>query len=92
MDLFCRDRFRLELTKDSVRVLVNGHLYFEQSGLAPKYQLPRELLDGDVYTYFTSWVNRPLADAYRFHWDRAAVNPDGPAQPAPSFGLHSSTR
>ena len=91
MDLFCRDRFRIELTKDSVRVLVNGHLYFEQSGISPKYQLPPELLDGNVYTYFTSWVNRPLKPAYRFHWDRVAVNPAGPPAPALSFGLHSSS-
>lgn len=92
MDLLCRDRFRLELTKDSVRILVNGQLYFEQSGIAPKYQLPAELLDGDVYTYFTSWVNRPLEPAYRFHWDRVAVNPAGPPMPAPSFGLRSVSR
>jgi hypothetical protein len=93
MDLQCRDRFRLELTKDSVRVFVNGHLYFEQSGIDPKYQLPPEFLNSDVYTYFTSWVNRPLQAAYRFHWDRLAINPTGPAgdplppSAAPSFGL-----
>jgi hypothetical protein len=92
IDLLCRDRFRLELTRDSVRILVNGQLYFEQSGIAPKYQLPDELLNGDVYTYFTSWVNRPLAPAYRFHWDRLAVNPGGPPSPSPSFGLHTGAR
>jgi hypothetical protein len=91
MDLLCRDRFRLELTKDSVRVFVNGHLYFEQSGIDPKYQLPDEFLNSGVYTYFTSWVNRPLESAYRFHWDRLAINPIGPSgdpvppSAAPSF-------
>ena len=92
IDLLCRDRFCLELAKDSVRILVNGQLYFEQSGIAPKYQLPDELLNDDIYTYFTSWVNRPLKPAYRFHWDRLAVNPTGLPSPAPSFGLSTRPR
>jgi hypothetical protein len=91
MDLDCRDRFRLELTRDSVRVLVNGAPYFEQSGIAPRHQLPDEFLRSDLYVYYTSWVNRPLAAAYRCHWGRLAVNPaDGsgaalPASASPSF-------
>jgi hypothetical protein len=93
MDLFCRDRFRLELAKDSVKVFVNGRLYFEQSGIDPKYQLPDEFLGSDVYAYFTTWTNRPLAPAYRLHWDRLAVNPKDASgaelapSPSPSFGL-----
>lgn len=93
MDLYCRDRFRLELTKDSVKAWVNGRLYFEQSGIEPKYQLPDELIGSDLYVYFTSWVNRPLESSYRFHWDRLAVNPrdssgaEVPATPGPAFGL-----
>ena len=85
MDFYCRDRFRLELTRDSMRVLVNGALYFEQTGLDSKYQLPPELTEGDVYVYFTSWTNRPLRQAYRLHWDRLAVNPHTPdGNPAPA--------
>ena len=53
------------------------------------YRLPAMAptrVDGD-----NSWVNRPLEPAYRFHWDRVAVNPAGPPTPAPSFGLRSSS-
>jgi hypothetical protein len=91
MDIMCRDRFRLELTKTSLTVYVNGYKYFEQTDLAPKYQIPDELLN-NAYVYFTNWVNRPTAPAYRFHWDRVAINPkDKDGQPAaptasPSYG------
>ena len=93
MDLFCRDRFRLELTRDSVKVLVNGLLYVEQSAIDPRNQLPPEFLGSDTYVYFSSWVNRPLEQVYRFHWDRLAVNPRDttgfplPASASPSFGM-----
>jgi hypothetical protein len=96
MDLFCRDRFRLELTKDSVKVFVNGRPYFEQSGIDPANQLPDEFLNADLYVYYTSWINRPLETAYRFHWDRLAVNPRDaagvalPPSAAPSIGVRSS--
>jgi hypothetical protein len=92
MDFFCRDRFRLELAKDSVKVFVNGKLYFEQSGFEPQHQLPDEFLNSDLYIYFTNWINRPLEVAYRFHWDRLAVNAKDangapiPPLPSPSFG------
>jgi hypothetical protein len=91
MDLLCRDRFRLELTRDRVAVFVNGQPYFEQSGIPPRYQFPDEFLHSDLYVYFTSWINRPLAAAYRCHWDRLAVNPSDasgaglPPSAAPSF-------
>jgi hypothetical protein len=93
MDLDCRDRFRLELTRSSVRVFVNGAPYFEQSGIAPRYQLPDEFLRSDLYVYYTSWVNRPLAAAYRCHWGRLAVNPvDGSGAPlAPSAAASFDT-
>jgi hypothetical protein len=92
MDFFCRDRFRLELGTDTVKVYVNGSLYFEQSNIEPQYQLPDEFLNSEVYVYFTNWSNRPLQPAYRFHWDRLAINPKDPSglelppSPAPSFG------
>src|SRR5581483_8315695 len=75
MDLHCRDRFRLELTRDSVTILVNGRPYFRQSAIEPAYQLPDEFLAAEQYVYFSSWVNRPLESSYRFHWDRLAINP-----------------
>ncbi|MGH2627289.1 MAG: hypothetical protein ACRDHY_11635 [Anaerolineales bacterium] len=71
-DLECRDRFRLELTRSSIVLYVRGVRYFEQSGAD---LLPRELVDGDVYVYFSDWVYRPSANITRFHWDRLAVNP-----------------
>jgi hypothetical protein len=84
MDYNCRERFRLELTRTSVRVLVNGKLYFEQTGLSLQNQFPPELTEGNVYVYFTTWTNRPLRRAYRFHWDRLAINPRTPdGSPAP---------
>jgi hypothetical protein len=95
MDLHCRDRFRLELARDSVRILVNGRPYFEQSAIDPAYQLPDEFLNAEQYVYFSSWVNRPLESTYRFHWDRLAINPrdasghELPASAAPSFGMDS---
>ena len=92
LDLHCRDRFRLELARDSVKIFVNGRPYFEQSAIEPENQLPDEFLNSDQYVYFSSWVNRPLESAYRFHWDRLAINPrdasgaEMPASAAPSFG------
>ena len=68
----CRDRFRIELTQNSVSVYVNGKLYLQQSGLAAKDQLPEPFLSSDLYVYFSNWTNRPLETA-RFHWDRPAT-------------------
>jgi hypothetical protein len=80
-DLNCRDRFRLELSRDTVTLSVNGTKYMEHRGLPADKQLPDALLQGDVYVYFASWINKPEAPVTRFHWDRLAVNPpaDGAA-------------
>jgi hypothetical protein len=92
MDMACRDRFRLELTKDSLKIFVNGMLHFEQSEIPPQYQIPDALVRGENYVYFTSWTNRPLEPVYRFHWDRIAINPLDedrvplPPSESPSFG------
>jgi hypothetical protein len=74
-DLNCRDRFRLELSRDTVTLFVNGTKYMEHRGLPADKQLPDALLQGDVYVYFASWINKPEAPVTRFHWDRLAVNP-----------------
>jgi hypothetical protein len=76
-DLECRDRFRLELSKDTVAVWVNGVKYMEHQGLPPEKQLPDALLNSDVYVYFGSWIYKPDAATVRFHWDRLAINPTG---------------
>lgn len=71
-DMYCRDSFRLELTETSLTLFVNGHKYFEQTGVPA---LPGSLLNGEVYVYFASMVVSHPAEAIRFHWDRLAVNP-----------------
>jgi hypothetical protein len=73
-DVACRDRFRVEVTADSVTLWVNGTLYFATSGLPAGAQLPPELMDGDVYMYFASWVYLGRAATERFHWGRIAIN------------------
>lgn len=78
----CRDRFRLELTKTSVTLYVNGFLYFQQTGIPP---LPDQLTNGDIYVYFASMTARSNADTIRFHWDRLSVNPTTGPSVAPGF-------
>jgi len=74
-DTACRDRFRLELTTDSVTLWANGTRYFEMSGLPAGKQLPPALTNGDVYVYFASWAYLGRAATERFHWGRIAINP-----------------
>jgi hypothetical protein len=80
-DTNCRDRFRLELTRDSLTVYVNGVRYFEASQF-PDGKTMDALVNADVYAYFASWIYRPGADTVRFHWDRVAVNPGPPPSTA----------
>lgn len=89
MDMHCRDRIRMELRKDGVRIYANGVLYFEDSGWPPERQLPDELIESPVYVYQSEWQFRTHDDdnIYRFHWDHFAVNPPGPRTVAPSFCL-----
>ena len=72
MDINCRDKFRLELTRTSLRLYANDELYFEQTGLPP---LPDGLLNGDVYVYLASAQIDHPADTVRYHWDLLKVNP-----------------
>ena len=82
-DMACRDRFRLELTRTSLTIYVNGVNYFEQTGLPP---LPDELMKGDLYIYLASIVNQAHPDTVRFHWDHFLVNNPAPPTAAPGFG------
>ena len=75
-DVWCRDRFRVEFTADSVTLWANGTRYFETTGLPAEKQLPAELIGGDVYVYFASWVYLGQAATERFHWGRIAINPE----------------
>lgn len=74
-DTVCRDHFRLELTATSLKLFVNGGLYFSQTGFPAWAQLPDELLTGNIYVYLASThVNHP-ADTIRYHWDNFFINP-----------------
>jgi len=74
-DALCRDRFRLELTRDSVTIFVNGVRYMEHSGLPSAAHLPDELLRSAVYVYFGSWAYLVEPTVARVHWGRIAINP-----------------
>lgn len=71
-DIDCRDRFRLELTKDSVTLFVNDIRYFEQTGLP---EFPQEFYEGDLHVYFSSVHGRTGAEVIRYHWDDININP-----------------
>jgi hypothetical protein len=87
MDMFCRDRFRIELTQSGITIYVNGHLYAEDTGWPVAHQLPSSFVSGPVYVYFAEFRGKPTEPVYRFHWQRLAVNPPtGPAA-AQSFCL-----
>ncbi|HLG12623.1 MAG TPA: hypothetical protein VI876_12770 [Dehalococcoidia bacterium] len=93
MDLFCRDRFRLELEPNRFSLYVNGRLFFQQTvaageiidGLPRGRMFPDAMLNGDLFVYMTDFQVRPSAPVYRFHWGRLAVNPGTPPSASPSF-------
>ena len=74
-DIKCRDSFRWEISKDRLAIYVNGVKYMEHKGLPADKQLPDELLNGEVFVYFSSWGHPTTAQTAHFHWDRVAVNP-----------------
>ncbi len=88
-DMACRDRFRLELTRTSLTIYVNGVKYFEQTGLPP---LPDDFVNGELYIYLASIVNQAEADTVRFHWDHFTVNSAEPPSAAPGFGNPALSR
>ena len=79
-DMMCRDRFRLELSQNGLVAYVNGQRYFEDSGWPERNQLPAAIANGStpVYVYMSDWQDTPNQPAYRFHWQRFAVNPHNP--------------
>jgi len=78
MDMFCRDRFRMEITKTGLTLYVNGKLYFQDTNWPTGYQLPDSFVNGPVYAYMADWEDTPSQPAYRFHWGHLAVNPHNP--------------
>jgi hypothetical protein len=100
LDLHCRDRFRMEITKDSIHLFVNGFpamqidgLFAQNPATGADNRIPDFWFQRGVRPYFTSWINGGQHTPTRWHWDRIAVNPhDGSgnfAAPsaAPSFCL-----
>src|SRR5262249_34532247 len=84
MDMFCRDRFRLELTKTSLTLYVNGRLYLQDSGWPAAYQIPDAWINGgdNTYVYFTDWPGPPTPPPHPFPPGRASP-PTPPTPPAP---------
>jgi hypothetical protein len=77
MDVFCRDRFRLEWSRDGFVAYVNGIEYARDTGWPGYAQIPASIVSGrtPVYAYFGEWGDFSDANVYRFHWGRLAVNP-----------------
>jgi hypothetical protein len=77
MDMYCRDRFRLEWSKDGFVAYVNGIEYAQDTGWPGYAQIPENIVDGQtpVYAFFGEWGDFTDTNVYRFHWGRLAVNP-----------------
>lgn len=90
-DELCRDHFRLELTRDSLLLYVNGFLQREVRGIYatnPSTGRDNRVPDAwfgpaGVHVYLTSWINGGRHSVQRFKWGDIAVNPDssGDADP-----------
>lgn len=74
-DVNCRDRFRLELTKSSITLYVNGIRYWEQKNMPTQVQFPDTFMNNPVYIYAASWMVVQSSQPIRYHWDRLAINP-----------------
>ncbi len=86
-DMLCRDRFRMEVTKSSLTLYVNGVKYFEDANWPAAHQLPDSFVNGDVYVYQSNWQNRGGSHAFRYHWDHFAVNPPNGPEPSEWFNF-----
>jgi hypothetical protein len=77
MDMYCRDRFRLEWSQSGFVAYVNGVKFAEDSGWPGYARIPGSIVSGStpVYAYFGEWGDFSDANVYRFHWGRVAVNP-----------------
>lgn len=85
-DMNCRDRFRLELTKNSLIIYANGVKFFEQTGIP---DLPAEFMNANLNVYLGSIVVGNVGDSVRYHWGPLAVNPTTPPAAAPGFNGES---
>jgi len=100
LDLHCRDRFRMEITKDSIHLFVNGFpamfidgLFAVNPATGADNRIPDFWFQQGVRPYFTSWQNGGQHYPTRWHWKRIAVNPHDASgnfaapSAAPSFCL-----
>jgi hypothetical protein len=95
MDIFCRDRFRFELTKTSLTIFVNGYKWFDVQGLYASNPLTgadNRIPDSwfgpnGVRVYLTTWINGGQHTPVRLHWGRIAVNPTGGLTASPMYCL-----
>ncbi|HLJ69534.1 MAG TPA: hypothetical protein VKX16_19435 [Chloroflexota bacterium] len=101
MDMYCRDRFRIDMTPSQLSVYVNGQLFLQATATAntqiadlPKGQLfPTQMLDGStpLYTYVGDWMGSGAEHHpglfVRYHFQHIAVNPGTPPSASPSFCL-----
>lgn len=60
----CVDSVAMQIAPGSIRLLLNGEVFFEQVGLPP---LPSDLLDAEVYSYWAVLTNRSELELLRFH-------------------------
>lgn len=77
MDIYCRDRYRIEFSKAGMVVYSNGVRVFEDSNWPASQQIPDDIVNGTtpVYVYFGQRAVTSNRNVFRFHWDRIAVNP-----------------
>jgi cell division septation protein DedD len=72
-DTLCRNKHRVELTKDGIKFFVNGVPGYSASFINNDMDT---LMGGPVYVYFGDFAYQIEQDTVvRFHWDRLAINP-----------------
>jgi hypothetical protein len=72
-DTMCRNKHRVELSRDGVRFSVNGVAGYSATFMNNDMDT---LMGGPVYVYFGDFAYRIEQDTVvRFHWDRLAINP-----------------
>jgi len=81
-DLHCRDRWRMELTRDSIHIFANGYpvmlidgLFARNPATGADNRVPQAWIDQGARFYMTSWINGGQHTPLRWHWNQVAVNP-----------------
>jgi hypothetical protein len=92
-DTICRNKHRVELSKDGIKLFVNGVPGYSATFINDDMDT---LLGGPFYVYFGDFAYRIEQDTVvRFHWDRLAINPEllgaAPAPTSTSTSTPTST-